>query len=157
MDLNSNNCLPADHERAVLVGRIWSSLADGPVLVRIKADGIFDLSTLAATMSELLDRPGIAQTVADFAAPRLCGLAEVLANSAEPARNPAQPWFLAPCDLQALKACGVTFISSMLERVIEERAKGDARQAEEVRTAVIAAIGSRLQDVKPGSAQAVRA
>lgn len=157
MDLNPNLCLPADHERALLVGRIWSPAADGPVLVRVTADGVHDLSAFAATMSDLLERPGLAQAVADVAGPRLAGLEEVLANSAEPARDPARPWFLAPCDLQALKASGVTFISSLLERVIEERAKGDARHADEVRKAVITALGSRLQDVKPGSAEAARA
>jgi fumarylacetoacetate (FAA) hydrolase family protein len=157
MDLNPNRCLPVDHERALLVGRMWSPAVDGPVLVRIKADGIYDLSTLAATMSELLERPGVAETLADFKAPRLASLEEVVTNSAEPARDPTKPWFLAPCDLQALKASGVTFISSLLERVIEERAKGDARHADEVRAAVISALGSRLQDVKPGSAEAARA
>jgi fumarylacetoacetate (FAA) hydrolase family protein len=157
MDLNPNHCLPADHQHALLVGRVWSPAAGGPVLVRVKADGIYDLSALAATMSELLERPDIAPAVAGVAAPRLAGLEDVLGNSAESSRDPTRPWFLAPCDLQALKASGVTFISSLLERVIEERAKGDAQQADEVRKAVIGALGARLQDVKPGSAEAARA
>jgi len=59
--------------------------------------------------------------------------------------------FLAPCDLQAIKAAGVTFVASMLERVIEEQARGDASRAEAVRQAVVAVIGDNLRSVKPGS------
>lgn len=157
MELDPNRCLPVDHERALLVGRLWSPAVDGPVVVRVTADGVYDLSALAPTVSELLERPGVAREVAALDAPRLAGLAAVLANSVETARDPAQPWLLAPCDLQALKASGVTFISSLLERVIEERTGGDPAQAEAVRKAVVGAIGSRLQDVKPGSADAARA
>lgn len=157
MELDPNRCLPLDHDSALLVGRLWSPAVDGPVVVRVTANGVYDLSALAPTMSELLERPGIARAVADFDAPRLAGLDEVVANSVETARDPARPWLLAPCDLQALKASGVTFISSLLERVIEERAGGDPAQAEAVRKAVVGAIGSRLQDVRPGSADAARA
>ena len=78
----------------------------------------------------------------------------VLRNSSQDERNPALPWFLAPSDLQALKAAGVTFVSSMLERVIEEQARGDASKAESVRQAVVAVIGDNLSRIKPGSEEA---
>jgi fumarylacetoacetate (FAA) hydrolase family protein len=80
----------------------------------------------------------------------------VLANSDEPSRNPALPWFMAPCDLQAIKASGVTFVASMLERVIEEQARGDASRAEAVRQAVVAVIGDNLRSVRPGSPAAAK-
>jgi fumarylacetoacetate (FAA) hydrolase family protein len=80
----------------------------------------------------------------------------VLANSAFDARHAAKPWFLAPCDLQAIKAAGVTFVASMLERVIEEQARGDASCAEAVRQAVVAVIGDDLAAVQPGSASAAQ-
>ena len=66
------------------------------------------------------------------------------------------PWFLAPCDLAAIKAAGVTFVSSMLERVIEEQARGDPAKAEAVRKAVVAIIGDDLSRVRPGSPEAAR-
>ena len=80
--------------------------------------------------------------------------AAVLVNSAQERRDPAQSWFLAPCDLQAIKAAGVTFVASMLERVIEEQARGDAARAEAVRRSVVGVIGDNLRSVRPGSAQA---
>src|SRR5207237_4863295 len=87
---------------------------------------------------------------------RSASTADLLANSAEASRNGALPWFLAPCDLQAVKAAGVTFVSSMLERVIEEQARGDPARAERVRAAVVGIIGENLRSVKPGSPEAAR-
>ena len=120
--------LPQDHAQALLVGRIWVP-GRGPVLVRAGAQHLEDLSGLALTMSDLLDLPNPAQAVRAHAAPRLADTAAVLANSAHDARRNDTPWLLAPCDLQALKAAGVTFVASMLERVIEEQARGDASRA----------------------------
>jgi fumarylacetoacetate (FAA) hydrolase family protein len=81
---------------------------------------------------------------------------EVLANSAEDRRDASRPWLLAPCDLQAIKASGVTFVASMLERVIEEQARGDPARAEDVRRKIAGAIGDNLRSVRPGSAEAMR-
>ena len=75
----------------------------------------------------------------------------VLRNSSQDERNPALPWFLAPSDLHALKAAGITFVSSMLERVIKEQARADASKTEGVRQAVVAVIGNNLSRIKPGS------
>ena len=67
----------------------------------------------------------------------MTGVAEALANCAQSERDASRPWLLAPCDLQAIKAAGVTFADSLVERVIEERARGDAGAA--VRAAIDAA------------------
>ena len=83
-------------------------------------------------------------------------MASLLANSDPHHRREDQPWLLAPCDLQALKAAGVTFVASMLERVIEEQARGDASKAAAVRAAVVAIMGDNLSLVKPGSEQAAQ-
>lgn len=147
--------LPQDHAQATLVGRVWVP-GRGPVLVRARAEQLDDLSGLAPTMSDLLDLTEPAQAVRAFAAPRLADTAAVLANAAQDARQTTLPWLLAPCDLQALKAAGVTFVASMLERVIEEQARGDASKAEAVRQAVVAIIGDNLSLVKPGSVQAAQ-
>jgi fumarylacetoacetate (FAA) hydrolase family protein len=147
--------LPDDAQDALLVARAWVQ-GQGPVLVRVTPQGIHDLSALAPTMSDLLERGDCAQAVRAHEGARLADTAAVLRNSAHDARDPALPWLLAPCDLQAIKAAGVTFVASMLERVIEEQARGDAGKAESVRAAVVAVIGDNLGAVKPGSAEAMR-
>jgi fumarylacetoacetate (FAA) hydrolase family protein len=150
-------CLPEDFQRAVLVGRIWSPDVNGPVLVRIRGNGIYDLSSVAATASQLLDLENPVDTISRAGdLPRLASLQEVLTNSAHDAQDRNAPWFLAPCDLQAIKASGVTFVSSMLERVIEEQARGDASKAEAVRASIVAIIGDNLSNIHPGSDEAMR-
>ena len=153
-------CLPADHEHALLIGRIWSPAVAGPVLVAVRADGLYDLSALAATSSQLFEREDAAAAVAAALAagglPLLAPLDAVLANSAHAGQDKTQPWFLAPCDVQAVKASGVTFVSSMLERVIEEQARGDASRAQAVRASIVAVIGDNLASIRPGSESAMR-
>lgn len=153
--LSLASALPVDAADALLVGRVWVQ-GSGPVLALVTPESVFDLSSIAPTASQLLELPGVAQAVRAAAPslPRLAGTAEVLANSAADARKPALPWLLAPCDLQALKAAGVTFVASMLERVIEEQARGDASKAEAVRKAVVGVIGDNLSSIKPGSPEA---
>ncbi|HEY0887557.1 MAG TPA: fumarylacetoacetate hydrolase family protein [Ramlibacter sp.] len=153
--LRPETALPFDHHDAVLVGRIHVP-GTGPVLVQVRADGVHDLSRLAPTCSELLEQPDPAGAVRAHEGPRIASAREVLANSSCDARVEDTPFLLAPCDLQAIKAAGVTFVASMLERVIEEQARGDASKAESVRQAVIAVIGDNLGAVKPGSPEAAR-
>jgi fumarylacetoacetate (FAA) hydrolase family protein len=87
---------------------------------------------------------------------RIGSVEGILANSDESLRDPAKPFFLAPCDLQVVKAAGVTFATSLIERLIEEQADGDPSKAEEVRARVVAQIGTDLSKLKPGSAQAMQ-
>ncbi|MFY9185104.1 fumarylacetoacetate hydrolase family protein, partial [Limnohabitans sp.] len=109
---------------------------------------------------ELLELEQVAQRVRQCIrtgqASPLAPTAAVLANRDEAARDPSKPWFLAPCDLQAVKAAGVTFVASMLERVIEEQARGDVSRAESVRAAVVAVIGDNLRSVVPGSPESAK-
>jgi fumarylacetoacetate (FAA) hydrolase family protein len=149
--------LPVDHDRALLIGRIFDPAAGGPTLVHVDADAVFDLSTLAPTAAELFEQRDVANAVRSARGlPKRAAFADVLANSASDRQDPSKPYFLAPCDLQALKAAGVTFVASMLERVIEEQARGDASKAESVRRAIVAIIGDNLRAVKPGSPEAAR-
>ncbi len=147
--------LPQDHEQAVLIGRVWSE-GLGPCLVRVTADDVTDLSPLAPTCSALLELPDAAARVQAANGPRIGSTSDILLNSHADRRDPALPWFLAPCDLQAIKAAGVTFVASMLERVIEEQARGDASRAESVRRSVVAVIGDNLRSIRPGSPQAAQ-
>jgi fumarylacetoacetate (FAA) hydrolase family protein len=124
------------------------------VLVRITPDEVFDLSELALTCSDLLEVPDAAARVRAHSGPVLGSTASLLQQTDQASLAVAH--FLAPCDLQAIKAAGVTFVASMLERVIEEQARGDASRAEAVRQAVVAVIGDNLRNVKPGSAESAK-
>lgn len=148
--------LPEDHQNATLIGRIWQP-GVGPTLVKVQADGVYDLTQVAATSSQLLELDNPAAAVNSAASlPRLAALEDVLANANVDTRDASRPWFLAPIDLQAVKASGVTFVASMLERVIEEQARGDAAKAESVRKAITAVIGDNLSSVVPGSDDAAK-
>jgi len=145
--------LPQDATQAILIGRMWQP-GTGPVLVRVTPEGVYDLSALAQTCSDLLELPHVARQVSGHVGQRLADTATVLSQSDKADLQTLH--FLAPCDLQAIKAAGVTFVSSMLERVIEEQARGDASKAESVRQAVVAVIGDNLRQVKPGSPEAAQ-
>jgi fumarylacetoacetate (FAA) hydrolase family protein len=153
--LRPSSALPTDAGEALLIGRVQIP-GTGPVPVLVRDSGVHDLSALAATCSGLLELEGLAARVRDSRGERLGSTEDMLANTAFDVRDPAKPWFLAPCDLQAIKAAGVTFVSSMLERVIEEQARGDASRADAVRQAVIGVIGDNLSAVRPGSPEAMR-
>ena len=149
-------CLPEDRAHALLVGRVFVPALAGPVLVGVRDDTLVDLSAIAPTSSALLnleDPVGAIRGAPGL--PRIGALADILANSAEE-RDASAPWLLAPCDLQAIKAAGVTFVASMLERVIEEQARGDAAKADAVRGTIVAIIGEDLASVRPGSPEAAR-
>jgi len=155
--------LPSDGYAGTLVGRAWLPAAPhdatrrspaGPVPVAIRADGVFDLSALAPTMSDLLEGDDPAARVRAHAGRRLGSVAELLADTvAIPGASRAH--FLAPCDLQVIKAAGVTFAASLVERVIEEQAKGDPSRAEAIRAEVRGVIGDNLAAIRPGSPEAM--
>jgi fumarylacetoacetate (FAA) hydrolase family protein len=142
-------------DRALLIGRVHQPGA-GAVLVQVRPDGVYDLSKLAPTCSALLELEDPAAAVRAHRGERIGSTDEVLLNSAHGARTGKAPWFLAPCDLQPVKAAGVTFVASMLERVIEEQARGNPALAESVRKEVVAVIGDDLSKVRPGSPEAAQ-
>jgi fumarylacetoacetate (FAA) hydrolase family protein len=155
--LRPERTLPDDHERATLVGRAWLPDVGGPCVVLVEGGELCDLSSVAATCSDLLNLDDPVGAIRRATAlPRIGAVADLIANSLPDARDPAQPWLLAPCDLQAIKASGVTFVASLLERVIEEQARGDAARAEGLRQSITGVIGSNLRNVKPGSTDAMR-
>jgi fumarylacetoacetate (FAA) hydrolase family protein len=161
MDLSPDLILPDDKTAGLLIGRAWlPGNPAGPSPVVLDGAAVRDLCGLAPTTSLLfdLDDPaGAVRAALDAGALPVVGeVAAMLANSAWDARKDSKPHFLAPCDLQALRASGVTFVASMLERVIEEQAKGDPRQADAIRAALAKEIGTELAALKPGSPEAAK-
>jgi fumarylacetoacetate (FAA) hydrolase family protein len=139
-------------DSALLLGRVWRA-GIGPSLVTLRAGRVLDITTRAApTMRDLLEQADITAFVAAIDGIDIGSLAEIADNSVEATAEVTR--LLAPCDLQAVKACGVTFARSMVERVIEERAGGDPGRAAEVRARIAKVIGDSLRDLVPGSAKA---
>ena len=145
--------LPDDGTAGLLVGRAHAPGAPGgPAVVAIRAGGVFDLTKTVPTIADLLVADDPVALVRGAEGPALGTVAELARNSAAP--SPDRPYFLAPADLQPIKACGVTFAKSMLERLIEERAKGDPAGASALRAEITERIGDDLSRVAPGSAAA---
>ena len=145
--------LPAD---GVLVGRVWNPGEEGPSIVKRDGSRLIDISAAFPTMRDLCeaDDPAAAALAADGDA--LGSIDAIMANTPPEARNRKMPWLLPPVDLQALKAAGVTFAISMLERVIEERARGNPAAAAEIRASIGELIGDDLSKLKPGSDAAMK-
>ena len=139
----------------LFVGRVWDPNAHGPTLVRVDGDAIVAIASRAyPTMTALLDAEDVADAATAAPGERLCSLQDLFENARE-VPDPTRPYLLAPNDLQAVKACGVTFVASMLERVIEEMAAGDAKKADGVRETCNEILGDSLRNVVPGSPKAV--
>ncbi|HWM78615.1 MAG TPA: fumarylacetoacetate hydrolase family protein [Methylomirabilota bacterium] len=154
--LSADECVPRD-ARALLIGRVWVPAEQGPSVVAVRGDDVVDLTPSYPTVSQLLNVAAPDEVRAAIkVAPAAGRLGDIVANSREGQRDSSRPWLLAPCDLQAVKASGVTFVASLLERVIEERARGNPALADGVRREIQAIIGPDLRGVRPGSPEASR-
>ncbi|RJL05825.1 fumarylacetoacetate hydrolase [Paracoccus aestuarii] len=146
--LTAAQILPDDAGRARLLGRVWSEAQGGPCPVVIRDGRVFDLAPVAATMSALLERPDLAQVTARTDLADLGPLDGFLDGSLGR--------LLAPVDLAAVKAAGVTFAGSMIERVIEEQARGDHARAAAIRARLEPVIGPSLRALRAGSDKAAQ-
>jgi fumarylacetoacetate (FAA) hydrolase family protein len=153
--LTPANTLPQDAGRAALAGRIWRPDVAGPSVVAIRDGEVFDISRSFATMRDLTEAQDPAAALRAVTGESLGPLDAVLANSAESTRDTGKPWLLSPLDLHAVKAAGVTFPVSMIERVIEEKARGNPASAAAIRAEIDRLVGSDLKKLKPGSEQAM--
>jgi fumarylacetoacetate (FAA) hydrolase family protein len=153
MRLQPSDILPAD-ARALLFGRVWSPAVGGPAVVRVDGERLTDVSRAFATARDLCEADDPAGALRRAEGEDLGLLADALANTGPDARDPTKPWLLSPIDLQAVKAAGVTFVTSMLERVIEERARGDLSAAAGLRDQIRDLVGDDLRRLKPGSREA---
>ncbi|WER45483.1 fumarylacetoacetate hydrolase family protein [Cupriavidus sp. WKF15] len=158
LSLSAKETLPADGLRGTLVGRAWLPPTDaspgGPSVVAVRADGVFDISAAAPTMSGLLEQADPVATVRGTPGRWIGSLDSLLANAPASTGSAQAAHLLAPCDLQVIKAAGVTFAGSLVERVIEEQTKGDPQGAAEVRARIHALVGDSLSSLRPGSAEA---
>lgn len=147
--LESVYILPEDSSQALLVGRVWSKAAGGPCPVIVRNGTLYDLTGISPTVSGLFELEDLAERLmADESLPALGTLDQFLSGEAG--------HLLAPIDLQAVKAAGVTFADSMLERVIEEQAKGDAGRAQAIREKLAPVLGDSLRGLVAGSDQAAK-
>jgi len=154
--LNAASVLPEDGTSGTLVGRVWLPSASGPSVVAIRGDGVFDVTDKFPTISALAEVANPAAAVREAAGTKIGTLDNIVGNALPDTRDAKKPWLLAPLDLQVLKAAGVTFVVSMLERVIEERARGNPSSAAAIRKEVERLVGDDLSKLKPGSAEAMK-
>lgn len=148
----TSSSLPAD---GLLVGRVWSPAANGPCVVKREGSTLIDITSSFPTMRDLCEAADPAGAARAATGPGLGSIDAIMANTPPEARDPSKPWLLAPVDLQALKAAGVTFATSMLERVIEERARGNPAAAVEIRATIGTLIGDDLSKLRAGSPEAM--
>ncbi|MET9563900.1 fumarylacetoacetate hydrolase family protein [Streptomyces tauricus] len=152
--LTAASVLPADAGRAVLVARVHDPECDGPCVAAVRGEHVVDLTAITPTVSDLMERDDAAAVVREADGGQVWRLDELLAA---PAGRRDVPHLLAPVDLQVIKAAGVTFARSLLERVIEERTGGDPAQAARVRARVARVVGGALDGIRPGSPEADKA
>ena len=124
-------------------------------MVALRSGCLIDITATFPTMRDLAEAADPAAALRAANGPVVGLVTEIAANTPPDTRDATRPWLLAPIDLQAVKAAGVTFAVSMLERVIEERARGDLAAAATLRAEVTALIGDDLSRLVPGSPQAM--
>lgn len=150
---HSNDVLPLDANVATLVGRIFDPEVEGPCVVVVRGTSVADITETFPSMTDLLESADPVGAVRGAKAGRSWELSEILQNSVS--ENETGPRLLAPIDLSVLKAAGVTFAASLMERLIEERAGGDPNKANELRGELEALIGSEVSSIVPGSPDSV--
>ena len=155
MNSDMRQCFPRDANGALLLGRVWKGgLQGGPCIVIVEEDQVFDISASFPLMAELLNQSDLDDRLLQTSKESMGDVYTILENSDPNVRNPEQPYFLAPCDLQTIKACGVTFADSMLERLVEEQAQGDPGKAKQFRDSLESELNMDLGKIKPGSPEA---
>ena len=156
VELSAAATLPADGFAGALVGRVWRPDVAGPSVVVARDGALVDVSAAFPTVRDLCEAADPAAAARDARGERLGAVDDILANTPPDGRDPRRPWLVAPIDLQAIKAAGVTFAASLIERVIEERARGERASAEAIRADFARRVGGDLGAVKPGSPAAER-
>ena len=143
-------------KNACLVARVFVPDV-GPCVARVDGESLVDVTASFPTMRDLCEEKNPAAAVRAAKGNTLGAVADILANAAPDTRNKTKPWLLTPIDLQAIKAAGVTFVVSMLERVIEEKARGDANAAISIRSHIQRSRRQRPAQIEARFARSRRA
>ncbi len=137
------------------LGRAFAEGWPHPALVTVRDGTVFDITSKdAPTSRDVCEKDHPAAHVSRARGKPIGSLADIMENSMAAGRDRTKPYLLSPVDLQAVKASGVTFVVSLLERVIEEQARGSAEKADAIRADIAGLIGHDLSKLKPGSAEA---
>lgn len=152
LSLDTKRCLPSDADKALLLARVWVN-STGPCLALLEDGVAIDITACGPTMSQLLNHEDLPRLLRKVSRDSVIGSIDDIIKNTELGVGTR---FLAPCDLHSIKACGVTFVDSLLERVVEERALGDRKKAREIRQSIIDSIGADITDVQPGSESALK-
>ena len=155
LDLAVTATLPKDADAATLAGRVWRPDLGGPAVVTLRDGQVIDVTPSFPTSRDLCENADPAAALRASDGEAIGSLTDILANTPVDRRDPKRPWLLSPLDLQAVKAAGVTFAVSMLERVIEEKARGNPAAAATIREEIGKLIGDDLSKLKPGSPEAM--
>jgi len=141
-----------DYSNGCFIGRVWHNVKGGPCLIKVKDGFVYDITSKEIpTVRDLLELDDIPSYLNHSEGQKLIAIENLFTSSLQ--KN-SDVRLLAPCDFQAIKACGVTFAKSMVERVIEERAAGDPKKADNLRNHIGGLIGDSLQNIIPGSEKA---
>src|SRR5580704_17399415 len=154
-EIDHHGILPKDWPHGCLVGRVWRPDVQGPSVVVARDGALLDISEVFPTIRDLCEAQEPAASVTAISGEPVGALDEILRNSPPDQRDPRKAWLLAPIDLQAVKAAGVTFAVSLLERVIEEQARGNPQESSSIRNEILSSVGQTLENLKPGSEQAL--
>ncbi len=157
LPLDTIDALPEDIDEAFLVGRVWrDGSLPGPSVVLVRDSVVHDITAQVGTVADFLDCPDLLGFAKRVRGEVLGDVHDFIGQLSQSGVAETSPKLLAPCDVQAIKACGVTFAVSLLERVIEEQAGGDASKAKAIRGSLFDLIGADLSSVRPGSERASR-
>jgi fumarylacetoacetate (FAA) hydrolase family protein len=151
MALLAHPILPDNAAEATLIARVWDPETRGPRVCVVQGSDLVDITASIGTVSQLCDQLDQLPALLSPQSSRW-SLDEVAGASLE--NDSSRPHFLAPIDLQVVKACGVTFVGSLIERVIEEKCAGDSARAEEVRAELMETLDGSLKGIRPGSPRA---
>ncbi|MEO6959509.1 MAG: fumarylacetoacetate hydrolase family protein [Burkholderiaceae bacterium] len=154
--ISPSSCLPDDLNDALLIGRLWRPAPiNGPSVIVVRGGQVFDITSVVETTADLLERPDAVDFARNAPGEPLAAV-DVFVNASLDGAAPDALRLLAPCDLQPIKACGVTFAVSLIERMIEEQAGGDVGKAQELRQTINQHVGADFSKVRPGSDAALK-
>ncbi len=147
--------IASDSDKGMFVGRLWMPEESGPSPVVVIKNKVYDFSRVTPTTSQLLNVENPVEFIHDAISTKwikkIGHVQDFVENSHANNRDKKKYFLLCPADLQAIRACGVTFVASMVERVIEEFSKGELDKAAEIRKTIALEVGGDLANIIPGS------